>query len=224
MASDGYLDVKDCYLIPGRFGAPSPHIFGGLLGGITGSSHHNVVAAEFDMGTVISMIQKGETSGSREGMTELVYGRYVTQASGPTVTAAGDTCVAVPNQGGNALTTFTNYDDYEAASVFIGKVEYQQFGVIAIGAMTSDYYGWFWSGGVAPEDFASDCTGWVIRTVEDTVVEGPVCSGKRNTALYCGLAPYDDSVATALMLSGDTGDQWYVPMGYALRADDASAG
>lgn len=214
--ADSTLEVASVFLISGRFGPPSPHEFGGMLDGITGSSHHNVASAEFDVGTVVSMINKGTTSGSREGMTEFVYGQYVTQSGGPAM-AVGQTAIVVPNGGGNALHTFTNYADYSSGTSFLAEA-YNPFGVICISVMTGDRYGWFWCGGVAPEDFVTPMTGTVIIT-SNSVVAGVFCTEDVSATGILGIGPYHGSVATSAMLQGSTGVEHYVPMGYTL-ADD----
>lgn len=217
MATDETLDTANCFLIPGRFGSPQLHVFGGLLNGVLGSTHHNVASAKFDVGTVMAVTQKGNTSGSRKGMTEFVYGQYDTLTGGPAM-AVGQTAVSISNAGGNALHTFTNYQDYSSASFFTNLAVYQAFGVICLSEMTDGYYGWFWSGGVAPEDFITALTGGVIVT-DGGVVEGVFCTDTMSATGVMGIGPYDDSVATELMLAAATGVTWYVPMGFALAAD-----
>lgn len=213
--ADNNLDTANCFLIPGRFGPPQPHIFGGLLGGVLGSDH-NVVSATFDLGTVMSITQKGTVSGSREGMTEFVYGKYV--SADPKAMVVGQTAVSVCDGGTNSLFTFTNYADENTASLFMNHEEYAPFGVICLSAMTNGRYGWFWCGGVAPEDTVTALTGGVIVSI-NTVVEGVFCTTDVSAAGIIGIGPYDDSVATSTMLSGNTGAEWAVPMGFALAAD-----
>lgn len=217
MATDQNLDTENCFLIPGRFGAPQLHIFGGLLGGVLGSTHHNVTAAAFDVGTVMAVTQKGTTADSREGMSEFVYGQFKTLTGGPAM-VVGQTAVSISNAGGNALHTFTNYADYTSTAFFTDLSVYQAFGVICLSVMTDGYYGWFWSGGVAPEDYVTALTGGVIVT-DGGVVEGVFCSDTMSATGVLGVGPYDDGVATSAMLIAATGVSWYVPMGFALAGD-----
>lgn len=221
--ADSTLDVKDCYLIPGRFGPPNLHIFGGLLGGVTGSTHHNVASAEFDVGTVMSVLNKGTTAGSRVGMCEFVYGQFVQdEGSAAFAMAAGQTCISASNAGAAPIPTFTNYADHASGSLFMGQEDYAPFGVIAISVMTIDRYGWFWCGGSGPEDFVGALTAYVIIT-SNAVVEGPFATADMATAGELGIGPYDDSVATSAMSAvGGTGGKHYVPMGFCLAAADSA--
>lgn len=215
MATDRALDTANCFLIPGRFGPPQPHIFGGLLGGVLGSDH-NVATASFDVGTVMSFVNKGTVAGSREGMTEFVYGKYV--SADPKAMAVGQTAISVCDGGTNSLFTFTNYAEENSGSLFMGQENYAPFGVICLSVMTNGRYGWFWCGGVAPEDTVTACTGEIIVT-SNAVVEGVFCTEDVSAVGIIGIGPYDDSVATSTMLAAATGVSWLVPMGFALAAD-----
>ena len=80
------------------------------------------------------------------------------------------------------------------------------WGVVAITAMTDDYYGWFWSGGVCPCDLVA---GFAISTTiatESSVTAGAAVIAANLTANKLGLA---------------IGDATHEPIGSSLVTDGA---
>jgi len=142
MANNAVLDSEKIILF-NHFGAPDPNL-GEPKDGFTGAEHHNVATAVYPLGTVIQVYNK--TLGVA-GYSQFVYGKLETQDA-TNVTFARCICTlhtdAVP-------TDFTNDNAADLASNAC---------VIAISAMTVDYFGWFWCGGVCPEDFVSGLGGF----------------------------------------------------------------
>lgn len=119
-------------------GAPLPN-FGKPKDGWTGSSHHNVATAAFKVGTKVQQYHENSSSLGKPGWYEMIYLQMGTQ--GDTVAAKS---LMIPEDA-----TFTMQVTNNAAA---GGAILGTGGVYAISAMTNAYYGWFWSGGVAPTD------------------------------------------------------------------------
>lgn len=171
-----------------RFGHPSSKVL--PYGGITGSTHHNVVSpAIYPVGTIIEVAHTGSTFGS-DGWSEFVYGRYAKDDG--EVLVARD--VLLPEVF-TELFDFTGDPD-ECASFAAGF-----YAVIALSAMTDDYYGWFWSGGVCPgdlvgSDFAGSTTVAVTSAADVTAVGNGVIAAtlggsdnKIGLGVYAGITP-----------------------------------
>lgn len=148
MADKSFI-IVDLILRSGRFGRP--RAMARPYGGILGTTHHNTATAIYPIGTVIELWTSSTgvpgsagTTNLPEGWSEFVYGTldFVTGDSDPTP-AARQVCVPV---GLTQLFDFTNDQASEVA---------QNYGVISISAMTNNYYGWFWSGGVCPCDLVA---------------------------------------------------------------------
>jgi hypothetical protein len=104
-------------------------------GGFTGSEHHNVATAEYDVGTKIQVYDE-----TAKGYATFVYLKNGTAAA--TIAAGSVMIPAGATQNSTYLTyIYTNDAD---DGVVGGNC------AVALSAMTDDYYGWFWCGGVAP--------------------------------------------------------------------------
>ncbi len=142
-ATDKTVKIKNLVLRSGRFGKPRRMVL--PSGGIIDSTHHNVATAIYPLGTVIELWNSltgvpGSTAtiGS-EGWSEFVYGQFDSPGGDPTA-AARQVCVPV------TLTDLFDFTNDPASEVA------QHLAVVSISAMTTDLYGWFWSGGVCPCD------------------------------------------------------------------------
>ena len=131
------LDLWPGYADP-RLGTPKD--------GFTGADHHNVAAAAYPLGTKIQYYNVG-TAGTA-GYATFIYLKLEMQDA---------TNVLQAKHLVNLHTDAVPYDvTNENASVIT-----ETHGPVAIGlsAMTVDYYGWFWCGGVCPEDAVSGLGG-----------------------------------------------------------------
>ena len=155
------------------------------VGGFIGSEHHNVATAKQQIGAKIQVYD--ETS---KGNATFVYLKNGTAAG--IAIAAGSVMVPAGATQNAALATyiFTNDPD---DGILGGPT------VIALSAMTDDYYGWFWCGGVAPVSVNNSgiSTTTTIKT-DDSVVAGLVSSGDL-TADNAGL-----KIATTLKIIAGT--------------------
>ena len=117
------------------------------LGGFTGATHHNVATAAYPVGTKIQVYNTGVTAGIA-GFATFIY-LQIDITGTPTVAVKQ---VVVPD---SATTWYTVTNDPDANINIPGGLA-----AIALGAMASDaYYGWFWCGGVCPEEFVSTLGG-----------------------------------------------------------------
>lgn len=133
------------------------------VGGFTGSEHHNVATAKFDVGTKIQVYDI-----TSKGYSTFVYQQNGT-ASGVAIAAGQVMCPAGATQNsGLDKSIFTNDPD----DCIVGTAS-----IIALSAITDDYFGWFWCGGVAP--IGTSNSGIISTTTVETdgnVVVGPVSS------------------------------------------------
>jgi hypothetical protein len=159
------------------------------VGGFTGSEHHNVATAKYDVGTKVQVYD--ETS---KGYSTFVYLKNGTAAA---TIAAGQVMIpAGATQNPTYLTyVYTNDPD---DGIVGGNC------AIALSAMTDDYYGWFWCGGVAPVGITnSGITSTTTIATDDSVAIGAVSTGDL-TADKAGLI-----LATTLKID----------VGIAMKAD-----
>jgi len=143
MANNAVLDSEKLILC-NYFGAPDPQL-GEPKDGFTGATHHNVATAAYPLGTVIQVYNTGTTGTA--GYSQFVYGKLETQDSTNVVFAR---CICTRHTDA-VPTDFTNDNGAD--------IPYN-VAVIALSAMTTDYYGWFWCGGVCPEEFVADLGGF----------------------------------------------------------------
>jgi len=186
----------EVYLNFGRFGSPTE--LAEPLDGVTGSSHHNVAGkGRYRLGTVLQLWNPGDGTGSVPGWSEFVYGQW--DKNDQATSAA--LLIAMPT----AITNLYNITDdpNDCASLAAAALA-----VVALSAMTDNYYGWFWSGGIAPIDLVADAT----FAATDTMVSatGAITVGEPLYALGSGegfsweVDPEDASVtACAVALAAD---------------------
>lgn len=168
-------------------------------GGFTGSEHHNVAAAKYPLGT-ITRVEHRATAG-KPGFSEFIYLRVGTQNAATSMGIAAK-MVCVQDSATTNL-TITNDPDH---CIYIPTA----LGAIALSAMTDAYYGWFWCGGVCPEDYVSGLAD--NHNTDGSVAAGDVAYGNLS-ADHCGLVPACIA-GTAATMKIDT-------CGFALAADAA---
>lgn len=129
------------------------------LSGFTGLAHHNVETAAYVPGTQITVYNDG--SGGTTGYSTFIYLQLYTQAA---TLAAKLLC------GQISATLWYRVSNNGAATI-----EAASPGCIgvALSAMTSTYYGWFWCDGVCPVQYVAALTG---NYVTKDVVAGPMAA------------------------------------------------
>ncbi len=170
----------------------------------------NVSAPAFPLGTKIHLPIAENTTTGAGGVMELTYVRFAHTA--PTVTAAA-LQVCAPASAAAANTTLpcpwvvTTDPDGDLVAGGGG------LGGILLTAMTIDYYGFIWTGGMAHPSITSDGSTAVfgtntIKTVAGTLDAGEnFCVGNGDTANTMGLSAF-------------AGTETTIVFGLALAADD----
>lgn len=185
------INLVECMLHRHRFG--TVNMWDMPQDGILGTNHHNVILPWTDVGTVLALRHEGRTSDSLVGWCEFVYGRFDEHAAGTP---------AIIQVLSPALITDLFDFGHDPSQVAAGA-----FGVVTIGVMTDNYYGWFWSGGVPPIDFVADTTDFTPSS--NVTTDGSVA------ALKGFYAATDSSNDQALKLSA----AGLAQMGWALAID-----
>lgn len=197
--ADGTIDSQLFHLIDNWPGVPTP---GGLIpqDGFTAAAQHNVAAARRRVGEKIQVYCDGLLTGTTAGYATLMYLKMGTQ--NPDVAVAAKT-ICVPDSATNILEVTNDPDS--CISLPTGMV------AIALSAMTNGYYGWFWVGGVCPEQYVAALGGNYLT--EGNVAAGHI-TAKDMTADSIGFG------ANSLALSGGV-ETVVIPVacGYALAAD-----
>ena len=127
---------------------------------LASSYTHNVSAqTEYRVGDVIQVYNTGNSAG-KPGWAEFIYLQVGTQ-NADNVLAAKQ--VVVPD---SATVWYQVTNDPDSCIKSTGSCLF----AVAISAMTNAYFGWFWCGGVCPEEFVSDLGG-------NYATEGNVAAG-----------------------------------------------
>jgi len=157
--ADSTIDSELIFLRCGRFGTPDYTI--PPPGGFTGSTTHNVATAARPVGEVRRVYCDGSVG--QPGYSEFVYLKY--EGTGAPTSAAKQVCV--PDAVGSFMTVTNDPDS---------SVQHDgcMVAVVAISAMTDAYYGWFWCGGVCPEQYVSALGG--NYATDNGVVAGNIIS------------------------------------------------
>lgn len=193
--ADSTITVGRLFLV-NNWGEPNP-AYGLPADGLIGVSHHNVVAAAYPLGTVIKV--PNVTIGN-VGFSFLAYLKAVANAA--VAFAAGEVCVPDAVATGPCVVTNDPDDCIQKAG---------SLAAICLSAMTTLYYGWFWVGGVCPQDVAlfnnvaSPLTTAATIPTDDSVVAGAFTT----VDLAADAIGLGVMAATAL------------PFGFALGADGA---
>ena len=159
---------------------------------LANSYTHNVSAeTEYRVGDVINFYNTGVSAG-KAGWSQFIYLQCVANAG----VAIAAKQVLVPDSA-TVWYKFTN--DPDDCIVSTGSA---LFGV-AISAMTTLYYGWFWCGGVCPEEAVSDLGGNFATegnlaagsiTVHDLAADGIGFGPMATTEAHAGFALAADAV------------------------------
>jgi hypothetical protein len=204
MASDGTIDSELFVLVDGWPGVPNPSL-GEPTDGFTGADHHDVSTAAYPLGTKIQVWNDGAEAGV-DGWATLIYLKLTNQ-DGTNVLGARHIVAlssaaepyGVTNEQATLLTTQ------------LGPI------AIALSAMggtdaTPDVYGWFWCGGVCPEEYVSDLGGNYKTLNPGTVAIGGMTYANGTAGTTYGELAFDVRNAVAEQL-----------VGFALAADTDGA-
>ena len=158
---------------------------------LANSYSHNVAAqTEYRVGDVINFYNTGVSAG-KAGWSQFVYLQCVANAG----VAIAAKQVLVPD---SATIWYRLTNDPDDCLVSTGS---RLFGV-AISAMTTLYYGWFWCGGVCPEEAVSDLGGNHATdgdlaagnmTVHDLAADAIGWGPQATTEAFCGYSLATDA-------------------------------
>jgi len=162
--------------------------------GFTGADHHNVTTAFYKPGTCIQMMCDGSVG--KAGPSLLAYLQVGTQNAAVAIAAKS---VCVPDSA-TVWYQVTNDPDSNIALPTDRLA-------IALGAIADAAYGWFWVGGVCPEQFVTALAG---NYKTDGNVAAGIITGHDLSVDEIGLGPAL-GVATGAAKEGDAG--------FALAAD-----
>lgn len=200
--ADSTLDSEKFYLIDLFPGAPIPSFTAQLpSGGFTGSESHNVASAAYPLGTKIQ-VQNRSASAGVDGFSIFMYGQVGTQ--NPDV-SIGAKSVCTLDSASDPY-ELTNDSDTDIATTSCPAA-------VALSAMTNGNYGWFWVGGVCPEEHVSGLAG-NYDTEGNVVAGGIVVAALAASNVPLGFGPLIDE--------GDGGGDVTpgpVACGFALGAD-----
>lgn len=175
-------------------GSPNPNL-SVPTDGFTGATHHNVAAeTDYVVGTKIQVYCDGSVG--QKGFSVLIYLQVGTQ-NADSVLAAKSVVVQ------DSATVWYQVTNDADSCIKIPTA----LAAIALSAMTNAYYGWFWCGGVCPEQYVSGLGG--NYATEGSVAAGPITAHDL-AADYIGLGNAAD-----LADAGVPEPVW----GYALAAD-----
>jgi hypothetical protein len=198
MANTGTIDSELLFLNDG-FGcgvAPSESV---PVDGFMGASHHNVATAAFTPGTQVRVKYKSVT-GSIEGYSIFTYLCLGNQSG--TLAAKG-----ICNRG----SATDPYTVGSTAASSVGGATGCGPVAIALSAMTTGRYGWFWTGGGCPETISGAPGTYTVLggnyLTDDTVGAGAITAstGAGATAyLVFRAAAVTDLSACGYSLAADT--------------------
>lgn len=158
--ADSTLD-SELFVLINNWGQPVSRFGQKPLDGFTGTDHHNVASAtRYRLGEVWAYYNEGDSGVA--GWSEFMYMKVGTP--NPSVAIAVKTFCAQelasePFIVTNNKTTVSLVPAAQAA--------------VALSSMTATYYGWFWVGGVCPEEEVSTLGG--NYATDGNVVVGSIC-------------------------------------------------
>jgi hypothetical protein len=188
--ADSTLDSQLFHLIDLWPGAPIP-THGIPHNGFDDADHHNVATPVYPIGTKIQVYNE---SAGLPGYSTFIYLKVGTQNASVAIAAKS---VVVQD---SATIWYEVTNDPDDCINIGGPV------AVAISAMTNAYYGWFWCGGVCPEEYISGLGGNYATT--NAVVAGPIV-GSDLSADAVGFGPLTDTSAPVIEM----------PCGVAVAAD-----
>jgi hypothetical protein len=173
MANSTLDDSK--FILYDRFPGAISLALGMPADGFTGTSHHNVASPVFPIGTKIQVYDT-----TNKGYATFIYAQYKANTAKVAVNAlAAKDFVAMQLTANGATTYATESVWYWMSDA--GDVALMQSGLaVAISAMTTDYYGWFWCAGVCPVDFVSGLGGNYVT--DSNVAAGAGIVGVQNAS------------------------------------------
>ena len=178
------LDSNYLLLLDNWPGSPAPNL-AVPSDGFTGTSHHNVTTAVYKLGTKIQVYN--ETLGI-PGFSTFIYLQFETNTEvGPAVLAK-QVCTAGTNA---SLFVVTNDKDQCLSTPALPSA-------VMISVMTTAKFGWFWCGGVVPEDFVSALGG--DFATNSSVASGSSIIAADLSADYIGYAI--NSATTTTLVAG----------------------
>lgn len=179
--ADKTIDSELIYLFPNQWPAGTKTVRSAPIGGFTGSTHHNVKTPVYNIGEKIEVYCNGTVG--KAGYSELTYLKVGTQNADVAI-AAKTLCV------GDSATTW-----YEVTNDPDSCVKNRGVPVaVALSAMTNGCYGWFWTGGVCPEQYVPGLGG--NYPTDSTVAAGPICVGDLTADAIGFSAPIDHDTDT----------------------------
>ena len=193
-----YLFLFDRWPGPIRYDLPPANSAGDTFGNTT---HCNVAAAKYDVGTKVAYYDN-----TNHGWSILTYLKF--EANGETNQNIGTLC---------APFITTTIDPYEVTA----DSDTTQFSLsgpaaVMIVAMTDEYFGWFWTGGVAPYEkataFATAITTGTAATYHIITQNADVAAGSSVVLIDCGTA---GRLGIGLTAGTEVSDN----IGIALHAD-----
>lgn len=116
-------------------------------GAFIGADHHNVATAAYPVGTKYQVYNTGVSAG-KPGWATFAYLQIGTQNAAVVIAVKS----VVVQDSATVWYQVTNDPD-DCVKLPTGLA------AIALSAMTNAYYGWFWCGGVCPEEFVSGLAG-----------------------------------------------------------------
>lgn len=157
--------------------------------GFTGSSHHNVSTPQYSIGTKIRVYDN-----TNKGYSTFIYLQYIAGTKASTLALAAKQFVAMDtSEQATAATSPTYYKvtDDGSEALIQGPL------AVALSAMTTAYYGWFWCGGVCPVDFVSGLGGNYVT--DGNVAAGAGIVGVANGSLT---STQGDKIILGLAMTG----------------------
>jgi hypothetical protein len=162
--ADSTIDSELFILYDRLPGAPDPNL-GVPYGGFTGATHHNTATAMYPVGTKIEVYN---TTGVT-GWTRFVYGKLEEVDASNALKVKMFCAIEGTAKAPYAFTNEVATQIGESVSPIVA----------AIGEMTENYYGWFWCGGVCPEEYVATMADNFYTTGD--VAIGPITSGNLAT-------------------------------------------
>jgi len=190
--ADSTIDSELVQLVFNQWG---PTVRNGWIppDGFIGASHHNVSAAVYEKGMSVVVYQDGVAAGT-PGYVEFTYLQVGTQ-NASNLLAAKDLCT---QDSATVWYQVTN-DPNDCVLTEGGLAAY------CMTAMTDAYYGWFWTGGVSPEDpkFFNGVTSLMVGNyvTDGTAVAGSknIVSDASNDLLAIGVGGTDELITIKLL-------------------------
>lgn len=195
--ADSTIDSELFFLQSGMWGM-TPQSFGSVpLGGFKGSIHHNVATPTREaggLGDCRAVFCDGTVG--KAGWAEFGYFKVGTQNAGNLI-AEKSVCV----QDSATVPYVLTNDPDDCIALLSGPI------AIAISAMTDAYYGWFWIGGVCPEQYVSELGG--NYATDSNVVAGWIMQVDLTA----------DAIGFGTVLKAGTDGKNWQAVGMALAAD-----